>query len=92
MAIEEVIDRAVQLRQTIEIEYRTRNGRVFTCKISDIIYSHYYGGGYIQAYCQDLGEERTFKICRIQKVNGHSFSRIYWNQIGDRFNRILEWI
>ena len=90
MAIEEVIDRAVQLRQAIEIEYCTRNGRVFTCEISDIVYSNYYGGGYIQAYCQDLGEERTFKICRIQKVNSHSFSRIYWNQIGDRFNRIME--
>ncbi|MBR6828613.1 MAG: WYL domain-containing protein [Prevotella sp.] len=90
MAIEEVIDRAVQLRQTIEIEYCTRGGSVFTCEISDVIYSHYYGGGYIQAYCQDLGEERTFKISRIRKVNGHSFSRIYWNQIGDRFIRILE--
>lgn len=88
MAIEEVIDRAVQLRQTIEIEYCTRSGRVFTCLISDIIYSRYYGGQYILAYCLDINEERTFKISRIQKVNGHSFSRIFWNQIGDNFNRI----
>ena len=88
MTIEEVIDRAVMLRQTIEIEYCTRKGSVFMCKISDIVYSQYYGGGYIQAYREDMGEERTFKVSRIQKVNGHSFSRIYWNQIGDNFNRI----
>ena len=88
MAIEEVIDRAVQLRQTIEIEYCTRSGNIFTCEISDIIYSNYYGGGYIQAYRTDIGEERTFKVSRIQKVNGHCFSRIFWNQIGDNFNRI----
>jgi predicted DNA-binding transcriptional regulator YafY len=88
MAIEEVIDRAVMLGQTIEIEYCTRSGSVFTCKISDIVYSQYYGGGYIQAYRDDMGEQRTFKVSRILKVNGHSFNRIYWNQIGDNFNRI----
>ena len=88
MTIEEVIDRAVMLRQTIEVEYCTRSGSIFTCKISDIVYSQYYVGGYIQAYREDLGEERTFKVSRILKVNGHSFTRIYWNQIGDNFNRI----
>ena len=88
MTIEEVIDRAVMLRQTIEIEYCTRSGSVFTCRISDIVYSQYYGGAYIQAFREDMGEDRTFKVSRIQKVNGHSFSRIYWNQIGDNFNRI----
>lgn len=90
MTIEEVIDRAVMSRQTIEIEYCTRNGKVFTCEITDIGYSRYYGGGYILAYRIDLGEQRTFKVSRIQKVNGHSFSRIFWNQIGDQFNRIKE--
>lgn len=88
MAIEEVIDRAVMLRETIEIEYCTRSGSVFTCKISDIVYSQYYGGGYIQAFREDLGEERTFKISRIQKVNGRSFTKIFWYQLGDNFNRI----
>ena len=88
MSIEEVVERAVILGQTIEIEYCTRSGNIFTCKISDIIYSNYYGGGYIQAYRTDIGEERTFKVSRIMKVNGHSFSRIFWNQIGDNFNRI----
>ncbi len=88
MSIEEVIDRAVEQNQAIEIEYCTRNGRVFTCQISDIEYSRYYGGLYIQAYRQDLKADRTFKISRILSVNGHSFSRIFWNQIGDNFNRI----
>ena len=88
MSIEEVINRAVQLEQTIEIEYCTRAGKVFTCKISDIKYSLYYGGDYIEAYRLDIQEDRTFKISRIMKVNGHSFSRIFWNQIGDNFNRI----
>ena len=88
MAIEEVIDRAVMCGQTIDIEYCTRNGRVFTCKIADIGYSRYYGGLYIQAYRLDIKEERTFKISRILKVNGHSFTQIYWNQIGDDFKRI----
>ena len=88
MAIEEVIDRAVQMGQTIEIEYCTRSGKVFSCEITNIIYSPYYGGGYILACRTDIGEDRTFKVSRIMKVNGHSFTRIYWNQIGDNFNRI----
>ena len=88
MAIEEVIDRAVRLGQTIEIEYCTRSGKVFTCVISDIVYSKYYGGGYIQAFRLDMEEDRTFKVSRILKVNGHSFSRIFWNQLGDNFYRI----
>ena len=88
MTIEEVIDRAVIMKETIEIEYCTRNGKVFTCEITNIGYSNSYGGGYIVAYRTDMGEDRTFKISRILKVNGHSFSRIFWNQIGDNFNRI----
>lgn len=88
MAIEEVIDRAVLLKQTIEIEYCTRSGNVSSCQISNIEFSRYYGGGYIQAYRTDIGEARTFKVSRILKVNGHSFSRIFWNQIGDNFNRV----
>lgn len=88
MSIEEAIDRVVLMNQEIEIEYCTRNGRIFTCRISDIRYSSYYGGMYIQAYRTDMDEERTFKVSRIMKVNGHSFSRIFWNQIGDEFKRI----
>ena len=88
MTIEEVIDRAIMSRQTIEIEYCTRNERVFTCTITDIRYSRYYVGGYIQAYRTDIGEERTFKVSRIMSINGHCFSRIFWNQIGDDFKRL----
>ena len=67
MSIEEVIDRAVQLNQEIEIEYCTRNGRVFTCRIADIKYSNYYGGMYIQA-----SFSRIF-----WKQIGDDFKRIY---------------
>ena len=88
MSIEEVIDRAVVLRQTIVIEYCTRSGRVFSCEITDIEYSRYYGGGYILARRTDINEDRTFKVSRIMKVNGHSFSRIFWQQIGGHFNRM----
>ena len=89
MCIEEVIDRAIYSRQTIEIEYCTRNGRVFSCKITNIGYSNYYGGGYIVAYRTDMREDRTFKVSRILSVNGHSFSRIFWQQIGDELKRIF---
>ena len=88
MSIEEVIDRAIMFQQSIKIEYCTRNGSVFTCDITNIGYSQSYGGGYIVAYRTDIGEDRTFKVSRIMKVNGHSFSRIHWNQIGDDFRRI----
>ena len=88
MTIEEFIDRAIISRQTIEIEYCTRNGKVFTCEITNIGYSNYYGGGYIVAYRADMGEDRTFKVSRILSVNGHCFSRIFWQQIGDDFKRI----
>jgi len=88
MSIEEMIDRAVVLRQTIVIEYCTRSGRVFSCEITDIEYSRYYGGGYILARRTDIDEDRTFKVSRIMKVNGHSFSRIFWQQIGGHFNRM----
>ena len=86
MSIEEVINRAVQLGQTIEIEYCTRAGKVFTCKISDIRYSQYYGGEYIEAYRLDIQENRTFKISRIMKVNGqYSGARLAIILIGYRY-------
>ena len=88
MSIEEFIDRTIMSQQTIEIEYCTRSGRLFRCRITDIVYSRYYGGGYINAFRIDMEEYRTFKVSRILKVNGHNFSRIFWNQIGDNFNVI----
>ena len=88
MSIEEVIERVIMSQQTIAIEYCTRNGKVFTCEITDIGYSNYYGGGYIVARRTDMGEDRTFKVSRILSVNGHSFSRIFWQQIGGEFKRI----
>ena len=71
MTIEEVIDRAILFRKTIEIEYITRSGSLFRCRISDIRYSTYRDGGYIEAFREDMKLERIFKISRILKVNGH---------------------
>lgn len=88
MTIEEFIDRAIISQQAIVIEYCTRNGRAFTCEITDIGYPKYYGGGYIVARRTDMGEDRTFKVSRIMSANGYSFNKIYWRQIGDEFKRI----
>jgi predicted DNA-binding transcriptional regulator YafY len=90
MSIEEVINNAVTLNRTLEIEYCTRSGSVFFCEIEKIHYSPHYGGQYIQAVRMDLGEERTFKVSRILSINGHSFSRIFWRQLGDNFKRIQD--
>jgi cell division protein FtsZ len=62
MAIEEVIDRAVMLQQTIIIEYCTRSGKVFVCEITDIEYSRYYGGGYILARRTDIDEDPNIDV------------------------------
>lgn len=88
MAIEEVIDRAIRLHDSLVIEYCTRSGKIFSCRISDIEYSSFNGGGYILAYREDIEADRTFKICRILKVNGHAFRHVFWRQIGDDFKRI----
>ncbi len=88
MTIEEVIHKAVVLKLTIEIEYCTRMGDVYSFHINNIMYSRSYGAMYIEAFCLEVEKNRTFKISRILKVNGHSFSRIFWNQIGDNFNVI----
>lgn len=88
MTIEEVIHRAVVMRLTIEIQYCTRRGDVYSFHINNIMYSRRYGAMYIEAFCLEMEEDRTFKISRIMMVNGHSFSRIFWNQIGDNFSVI----
>lgn len=36
----------------------------------------------------DAIKEEDGEVSRIMKVNGHSFSRFFGNQIGDNFNRI----
>ena len=77
MSIEEVIDRVIMSQQTIEIEYCTRSGHIFTCEITDIGYSRYYGGGYIVARRTDIDEDRTFKVSRqnIQGEQNHECKR-----------------
>lgn len=74
MTIEEVVDRTVQLQEKIEIDYCTRSGREFTCLLENVRYSSFYGGLYIEAFCTNWGETRTFKISRILRVNGHGYN------------------
>ena len=89
MTIEEVIDRTVRLQETIEIEYCTRNGKELFCRLTDVHYSNYYGGLYIEAFCTNWGTTRTFKISRIQKINGHGYNRISWKAVGNEYR---DWI
>ena len=85
MTIEEVVDRTVQLQEKIEIDYCTRSGREFTCLLENVRYSSFYGGLYIEAFCTNWGETRTFKINRILRVNGHGYNRIDWRAINNEY-------
>ena len=77
MAIEEVIYRAVVLHQTIEITYYSSRGNVFSCHIKDINYFRRHGCMYIEAFCLEVEEYRTFKMIRIMSANDHSFTRLF---------------
>lgn len=81
MTIEEVIHRAVVLRLTIEIQYCTRRGNVYSFHINNIMYSRRYGSMYIEAFCLEVEEDRTFKI-----------SRIFAAKIEDVMNDSKDWI
>jgi len=85
MTIEEVIDRVVRLQEAIEIEYYSRSGREMFCQLTDVHYSDYYGGLYIEAFCTNWGSTCTFKISRIQKINGHGYKRIDWKAISNEY-------
>ena len=85
MTIEEVIDRVVRLQESIEIEYCTRSGRELICQLADVHYSACYGGLYIDAFCTNWGTTCTFRISRIQKINGHGYRRIGWKAIGNEY-------
>ncbi|MBQ9636329.1 MAG: hypothetical protein IJV36_00340 [Prevotella sp.] len=85
MTIEEVIDRTVRLQEAIEIEYCTRSGRECVCHITHVHYSDYYGGQYIDAFCTNWGTTCTFKVNRIQKINGHGYNCIAWKAIANEY-------
>ena len=65
--------------------HHTRSGRELSCRLTDVQYSNYYGGQYIEAFCTNWGTTRTFKISRIQRVNGHGYNRIDWKSIGNEY-------
>ncbi len=85
MTIEEVVDRTVQLQEKIEIDYCTRSGRELTCLLTNVRYSPTYGGLYIEAFCINWGTTRTFKVSRIQRINGHSYNCIPWKAVGNEY-------
>lgn len=75
MSIKEYIDQAIKDGKSITISYVKYGGEFSTRKISDIKYSDEFGPDYISAYCHLRNENRTFKISRIQKVDGITFCK-----------------
>lgn len=70
MTVKEYIDQAIKEGKSVTISYVKYGGELSTRKISDIKYSEEFGPDYICAYCHMREEDRTFKISRIQKVDG----------------------
>lgn len=69
-----VLEQAMNEGSTIEIDYEKYDGEQSHRSISKIQYSDEYGDDYISAFCHLRGEDRTFKIDRILKINGVSYN------------------
>lgn len=65
ITIEQLINRAIEDKLTLEIDYAKSSYEKSSRIISDITQSSEYGPGYISAYCHMRNEQRTFKIVRI---------------------------
>ena len=65
ITIEQLINRAIEDKLTLEIDYVKSNSEKSSRIISDITRSTEFGTGYISAYCHLKNEQRTFKIVRI---------------------------
>lgn len=65
ITIEQLINRAIEDKLTLEIDYAKSSYEKTSRIISDITRSSEYGPGYISAYCHMRNEQRTFKIVRI---------------------------
>lgn len=70
MEIKEYLDKAIRDDKTVIIEYIKYGGEYSKRKISEIQYSEEFGEDYIDAFCYKRGEKRTFKISRIQSIDG----------------------
>ena len=79
MTITEYIEQAIDESSTIEIEYVKYDGTSSKRSISDLSYSDEYGDDYIVGYCHLREEYRTFKISRIRRIDGKSFSLVSSN-------------
>ncbi len=73
MSKESRIRQAINEGETLEITYIKFNGEHSERTISDIEPSEEWGAGYIHAFCHLRNEYRTFKIARIQSINGVSY-------------------
>lgn len=65
VTIIDLINRAMQDKLFLEIEYANNSYEKSTRVISEINPNNEYGAGYISAYCHMREENRTFKISRI---------------------------
>ena len=65
ITIAQLINRAIEDKLTLEIDYAKNSFEKSTRIISDITRGSEFGVGYIIAYCHLKNEQRTFKIVRI---------------------------
>lgn len=70
MEIKSYIGNAIINNKTVRIKYTKYDGTVSIRTISDIKYSDEFGNDYIDCYCHKRQERRTFKISRIDEVDG----------------------
>lgn len=84
-----VLEQAMNEGSTIEIDYEKYDGEQSHRSISNIHYSDEYGDDYISAFCHLRGEDRTFKIDRILKINGVQYSNDY-NDIQTPISHVIQ--
>ena len=70
MEIKSYIRNAIINKKTVRIKYTKYDGTESVRTISDIKYSDEFGNDYIDCYCHKRQERRTFKISRIDEVDG----------------------
>lgn len=66
--IRDEIQKAIDGKLRIEINYRKSDGTPSVRTLSNVRISDEYGDDYISAFCHKRNEQRTFKISRISSV------------------------
>lgn len=64
------LEDAIQGNKKVKIKYKKYGGECSERQISNIQYSDEFGEDYISAYCHLRQENRTFKIDRIESIDG----------------------